>query len=45
MLDAFTNDVERLTEDILPIFMSSAPDRPKVRLDCITVGIDLDPIP
>ncbi len=31
VLDAFTNDVERLTEDILPIFMSSSPDRPKVR--------------
>ncbi len=33
VLDAFTNEVERLTEDILPIFMSSSPDRPKVRLD------------
>ena len=32
VLDAFTNDVVRLTEDILPVFMSTQPEVPKVRL-------------
>ena len=32
VLDGFTNDVMRLTEDILPVFMGSSPETPKVRL-------------
>ena len=31
VLDAFSNEVVRLTEDILPIFMSASPDIPKVQ--------------